>query len=99
MRKIFILLLFAIGAQSVFSETIWCKSMKIGCTTPEEREKAFKHCEKMAQNSYRRSLAEASSDPSIWQLAGYANAYAYAEARGRLSMSLCIKNTPVLNRE
>lgn len=96
MKKIFILLLFAIGAQSVFAETIWCKTMKMGCTTPEERAKAMERCERLSNETYRDGLVEAIANPTVWQYAGMNNAYEYAAMRKRGMMSICIKNSPEL---
>lgn len=81
---------------NVSAQTIWCKTMKLGCTTPEERAKAHERCERMGNDSYREALIQASSNPTIWQYAGMNNAYEYAAMRKRGMVSICIKNSPEL---
>jgi hypothetical protein len=100
MKFTLLFLLFLIfGNVTAEAETIWCKTMKIGCSTQEDRDKAMRHCERMANDSYRQGLIEASTDPTIWQFAGLDNAYAYANMRGKLMMSICVKNTPLLKSD
>ncbi len=97
MKKIWCLLVITfLGIGTVTAETIWCKTMKLGCTTPEDTAKAMERCEKMGNDSYRQGLVEATSDPKVWQHAGMNSAYEYAAMRKRGMISVCIKNSPEL---
>jgi hypothetical protein len=99
MKKIWCLLVVTfLGVGTVMAETIWCKTMKLGCTTPEDRAKAMQLCQKMGDDSYREGLAQALGDPRVWQSAGMNNAYEYAAMRKRGMMDICIKKSPELSR-
>lgn len=99
MKKIWCLLVVTyLGVGAVSAETIWCKTMKLGCTTPEEKAKAVQRCQKMGDDSYREGLAQALGDPRVWQLAGMNNAYEYAAMRKRGMIDICINKSPELSR-
>jgi hypothetical protein len=75
------------------SETIWCKKLKMGCKTPEERAKAIRFCKQLADEIYMDSLIKAIDDPSIWQYAGDNSAQDYARSRKDSMMYICIKRS------
>jgi len=99
MKKIWCLLAITfLGVGTVTAETIWCKTMKLGCTTPEDRAKAMQRCQNMGDDSYREGLAQALGDPSVWLSAGMNNAYEYAAMRKRGMVDICINKSPELSR-
>ena len=78
------------GVRDAYSETIWCKTLGLGCKSIEEKKKDLLRCQRLANSTYNSTFSEALSDPSVWQLGGYENAQDYANKR-RLGMySICI---------
>ena len=88
-----LLMFFALTASS---ETIWCKTMNLGCLTSAEKEKLFdketKNCVMLANSSYREGLNKALSDETVWQFSGNLSAQDYAQMRKNLMMNICMKS-------
>ena len=80
-------------APSVSAETIWCKMLGKGCLTQEQFDKQSLYCQKYASKRYSDALNEALADPWKWKQDGQNSAQDYAEARRRLSLSVCFKTS------
>tara|TARA_B100000686_G_C15960202_1_gene557742 strand:- start:89 stop:394 length:306 start_codon:yes stop_codon:yes gene_type:complete len=74
------------------AETIWCKTLGIGCKDAEDIKKEQLRCRRLADQQYREKLAEALADPSVWQLGGYDSAQDYAQKRKLGIYRICIKD-------
>jgi hypothetical protein len=93
MKSIYCFIFFYLLAPSVSAETIWCKMLGKGCLTQEQFDKQSLYCQKNAAKSRADAFNEALANPSVWQLGGYSSAQEYAEARRRLSLSVCFKTS------
>jgi hypothetical protein len=49
----------------------------------------YTRCYQFANSLYQERLLEALGDPSLWRLAGYESAEAYAEASRRFALARC----------
>ncbi len=93
MKTVYSFILLCLLAPSVSAETIWCKMFGKGCITQEQLDKQSLYCQKYAAKSRADAFNEALVNSSVWQLGGYSSAKDYAEARGRLSLSVCFKTS------
>lgn len=73
------------------AKTIWCSYLEVGCQTAEEKQYAVENCNALANETYKEALAEAFTDPTVWQFSGEESAQAYAEMRRRFMLALCLK--------
>ncbi len=92
--RVFTLILFGLTAIPVHAQTIWCKTFKVGCATDADREREFKRCQNLANETYRTALNEAIADAKVWQLQGNTSAQDYAEMRKRGILGICLKRIP-----
>lgn len=92
-KKITLIVFLLSFSSQIFADTIWCKALKVGCVTEEQKLKQAQHCEQMANESYREGLNEALADPTIWQFAGMTSAQDYANMRKRSMRATCFKMT------
>jgi hypothetical protein len=80
----------------VHAETVWCKTLKMGCPTPESEaetnDKNYRFCQKRANQAYIQGLQEATSDPEVWRSQGLTSATDYAKLREKLRMTGCMKH-------
>jgi hypothetical protein len=94
LKSIFLISLI-LFIQAATPETIWCKTINLGCLKNTEKEKIFEkefhNCEILASSSYRKGLIEALSDDTVWKFAGNTSAQDYAKMHENFMMSLCMK--------
>jgi len=85
-------LLISTFSQQAYSQTIWCRSLNLGCLSEEEKAKAIENCKRKAAATKQEAFTEALADPRVWQLSGARSAYDYAQIRENTMMNICLKN-------
>ncbi len=79
------------AASDAHAKTILCSYLEVGCQTAEEKQYAIENCHALANETYQEALAEAFTDPTVWQFSGEESAQAYAKMRHRFMLALCLK--------
>jgi hypothetical protein len=91
--KLIVLTFLIYSSNTVFAETIWCKTFNAGCITDEQLLKQRNYCAQMGKDSYRENFNKALADPAVWQFAGSTSAQDYATMRERQMTITCFKTT------
>lgn len=95
MKKISVIILLFFS-NLISAETIWCKQLKLGCLTAEEKEnkfaKEFRLCKLRANNTYTQAINEGLGNEDVWKLQGFESVQEYAKFREKFNMHLCMKD-------
>lgn len=96
MNKIPMFAFFMCLSQLAVAESIWCKTLGVGCYTLQDKVEAKERCRLRGVESYQEALAKALADPSIWGLDGADSATDYARMRESLTVQICTKGAAAL---
>jgi len=96
MKKYSIIAILLFFCNFISAQTIWCKQLKLGCLTEEDKEKIFakefRLCKLRANNTYTQAINEGLGDEDVWKLQGFESVQEYANFREKFNMNLCMKN-------
>jgi hypothetical protein len=94
-------ILTALFCTPAYGQTIWCKHLKLGCLTLEEKRKAVESCNRIARIVYDGAFTEALkideySGLAAWQLGGYESPNNMARGKAEWAAQKCLKQYGLL---